>query len=155
MAERHSGFQDGLGEELLARFDSTDNRQNYLAMQEELCDLQLSDRHLIGYQVGKVIKRICDSNRSEDMCYAGIWADAKPDFAYVLVSRKGKPRPELIQRCSALLLGSISFYGKDRGMAIADRDGESYEVQLVIQFQSTPEAKQMGELFFKNRKVDD
>ena len=40
-------------------------------------------------------------------------------------------------------------------MAIADRDGESYEVQLVIQFQSTPEAKQMGELFFKNRKVDD
>ncbi len=155
LAVRHSGYREGLSEEMKARFDDPDNRKNYLLMQNELCDLPLPDRRLLGSRFKDIIERLKGTDQIECMAYQTSWIDAKPDFVYVLVSSKGVVRQELLKRCSDLLLGALSFYLKNRGMVIADRDGESYEVQIVTKFQQSPETIEAGRHFFTERKMRD
>ena len=155
LATRHPKYREGLGEEILAGFDTPENRKNYLSMQNELCDLQLSERRLLGDRFKSIIDKIRETDQIENMAYQANWIDAKPDFIYVLVSSKGVSRQELLRRCRDLLLGVLSFYSKDRGMVIADRDGESYEVQMVTKFQRSPETNELGRQFFTKLKMID
>lgn len=153
LAIRHPEYKEGLSEEMQAGFDDPDNRKNYLLMQNELCDLQLSDRRLLGGRFKEIIERTRKTDQIECMAYQTSWIDTKPDFVYVLVSSKGVVRQELLKRCSDLLLGALSFYLKNRGMVIADRDGESYEVQIMTKFQRSPEADELGKQFFTGLRM--
>ena len=153
LAVRHSGYREGLSEEMQAGFDHPDNRKNYLLMQNELCDLQLSDRRLLGGRFKEIIERVKGTDQIECMAYDASWSDAKPHFIYVLVSSKGVSRQELLKRCGNLLLGALSFYSKNRGMVIADRDGESYEVQIMTKFQRSPEADELEKQFFAELRM--
>ncbi|MDA2926551.1 hypothetical protein MYX78_04845 [Acidobacteria bacterium AH-259-G07] len=153
LADRHAEYNEGLEEKLLSRFDDPTNRQNYLVMQEELCDLQLSDRRLVGYQFEQVIRKVQEDDHSESMAYAAIWADAKPDFLYVLVSARGISRPVLLERCTVLLSGALAFYGKPSGIVVADRDGASYEIQLIANQEQSAQSKEIGQQFFQNLEM--
>lgn len=155
LATRHPEYREGLSEEMQTGFDDPDNRKNYLSMQNELCDLQLSDRRLLGGRFKDIIDKVRKTDQSECMPYHANWIDAKPDFVYVLVSSKGVSRQELLKRCRHLLLGALSFYSKSRGMVIADRDGESFEVQMATKFQRSPETNELGRQFFAELRMSD
>lgn len=48
LSTRMESHGEGLAPEVLERFDSAENRTNYLLMQEELCDLNLVERRNLG-----------------------------------------------------------------------------------------------------------
>jgi len=129
LAERNPKYLDGLPEGYQDNFDASTNRKNYLRMQEELCDLGLAGRSLLGQHFAHVMDKAEQAKRPA-MTYAAVHNDEKPDIVYVFVSGRGEPRLELLERAKTLILGAIAFYEKRRGMAIVDRDSVSFEVFL-------------------------
>lgn len=155
LSERHPHYEESLDPETLERFDSSDNRQNYKLMQEDLCDLPLSDRRILGWRLQENVEKTRNDENSHSMSYSTTWTDNKPDFLYILVSSKCIPRQELLTRIDALLHAGLSFYDKTGGMVIADRDGESYEVARMANFESTEETRELGKELFGHLKSSD
>jgi len=153
LATRAKDSTEGLDAQIAARFDPSDDRRNYMLMQEELCDLRLVERTALGEQFSTVIDNTGRNAETEDLTYAAFYTDSKPDFVYVLVSSKGIDRPALHDRLTILLRAAVAAYGKDRGMVIADRDKEGFEVQLISKRSADPRDKELGEVCFGNKKV--
>jgi len=155
LAKRHPEYRDGIDAETLARFDDPDKRSNYLMLQENLCDLPLAGRRMLGWQFETVIRKVQEDVNSESMSFTAAWMDSKPDFVYVFVSSKGVVRFEVIRRSEALLIGALAHYRKNAGMFIADRDGVSYEVGLFKNVPVTSEMLEFGQMQFGHLKMTD
>ena len=155
LATRLESYSEGLSPEIVARFDPLDNRRQYLLIQEELCDLRLSERVALGMQFTRVIDAVRKSNDIEKMAYDAFYTDSKNDFVYVLISSKGVDRPILINRSSKLLSAALATYKKTRGMVIGERDGENFEVQMISEFSASPQDEKLGEHFFAHLRISD
>jgi hypothetical protein len=153
LATRLKNFSAGLDVETIAQFEPTDDRKHYLLMQEELCDLRLSERVALGQHFLKIMGEAEKSETTETMAYMAFHTDSKPDFVYVLVSARGIDRATVIGRCTILLRAAMATYGKDRGMVIADRDGAGFEVQLIARRSTDPNDERLSEEFFTKLRV--
>ena len=52
-----------------------------------------------------------------------------------------------------LLSGALAFYGKPSGIVVADRDGASYEIQLIANQEQSAQSKEVGQQFFQNLEM--
>ncbi len=153
LAERNPEYLSDLSTEEQSRFDPPTERRNYLRVQEELCDLRLAERALLGQHFAGLMARVETAPRPA-MSFTAVHLDSKPDFVYVLASARGESRPELLTRARTLLLGAMAFYDKRRGLAIVDRDGTNFEVALYsVPFHSVT-AFHVGERFFGNLRMN-
>ena len=121
-----------------------------MLMQEELCDLRLAERTALGEYFTKALDK---NGTDEGMTYAAFFTDSKPDLVYVLVSAKGVDRPTLLTRLTILLRAAMAAYGKERGLVIADRDGDGFEVQLICGSFTDPADKKLGETYFAKLRM--
>jgi hypothetical protein len=153
LAERNPNYLDGLAEEYQAYFDSPEARKGYLQLQQELCDLRLAGRALLGRHFAGLIEKAERAQRPA-MTYASVRYDGKPDFVYLLTSGRGESRKELIERARTLLLGAMAFYDRRRGMAIVDRDSVSFEVLMLEVPEHSIAAFHVGEQFFGKLRTD-
>jgi hypothetical protein len=153
LATRLKNFSDGLDARTTARFDPAEDRRNYLLMQEMLCDLHLAERTALGEQFANIIDKVENSEGTEAMMYMAFYTDFKPDRVYVLVSAKGIDRASLLGRLTILSQAALETYGKDRGMIIADRDGEGFEIQMIFGRSADSKEEKLGEAYFSNLKV--
>jgi hypothetical protein len=153
LATRLKNFSDGLDARTIAGFDPTDERKNYLIMQEELCDLRLAERTALGQEFANVIEKAKNSVGTADMTYMAFSTDSKPDFVYVLVSAKGIDRGTLLGRLTILLRAAMAAYEKDRGLIIADRDGDGFEIQLMSGGASGVTENALVEMYFGKLRV--
>jgi hypothetical protein len=153
LATRLKNFSDGLDAQAIARFDPADDRRNYLLMQEELCDLRLAERTALGEQFANVIDRVKNSEGTENMTYMAFYTDSKPDLVYVLVFAKGIDRATLLGRSTILLRAAMAAYEKDRGLVIADRDGDGFEVQMISGRSTDSTDEKLGEAYFAKLRV--
>ncbi len=155
LATRLDDYDKDLEPALAKLYDDARNRSNYRLMQDELCDLRLSEREAVGMQLHSLREKIERSQDKECMTYGAVFLDSKPDFVYVLISARGVNRVELIKRASLLLRGAVTQYGKQRGMAIADRDGKNFEIQLAAGLVPDSINKSLAEMYFSNLKITD
>lgn len=153
LAERNPTYMDGLAKEYQAYFDSSDTRKGYLRLQQELCDLRLAGRALLGRHFAGLIEK-AEGAHPPAMTYSSVRYDGKPDFVYVLASGRGEERAELIERTHKLLLGAMAFYDKPRGMAIVDRDSVSFEVMMLEVPHHSIAAFHFGEQLFGKLRTD-
>lgn len=155
LATRLDDYDKDLEPALAKLYDDPRNRSNYRLMQDELCDLRLTERQNVGMQLHRLREKIETSKDQECMTYGAVFLDSKPDFVYVLISSRGVNRVELIKRASLLLRGAVTQYDKQRGMVIADRDGKNFEIQLAAGLTPDPTNQRLAEMYFSNLKVTD
>jgi len=151
LATRAKNFSEGLDAETVARFDRADDRKNYILMQEELCDLRLVERTALGEYLMKAIHET-ENGPDEGLIYAAFFTDSKPDLVYVLASARGIARPILLPRLTTLLRAAMAAYGKERGLVIADRDREGFEVQMGSGALTSTDRK-LGEAYFAKLRM--
>jgi len=152
LATRPKNFSEGLDAETAARFDCSYDRKHYILMQEELCDLRLAERTALGEHFMKAIHQV-ENESDEKMIYSAWFTDSKPDLVYVVVSARGIARPILLPRLTILLRAAMAAYGKERGLVIADRDGEGFEVQLSSGAFTDPADRKLGEACFAKLRM--
>jgi hypothetical protein len=153
LATRLKNFSEGLDAQTVAGFDRSDDRRHYLLMQEELCDLRLAERTALGQQFANVIDKVQNSEGTADMTYMAFYTDSKPDLVYVLVSAKGIDHATLLPRLTILLRAAMAAYGKDRGLVIADRNRDGFEVQLISGRSTDSSDQELGEAYFAKLRV--
>lgn len=153
LATRLENYSDGLAPSVVKQFDDISERRNYLLMQEELCDLRLTERQALGGQFTKLVDKVQNSEKEDAMAYGAGFTDSKPDFVYVFISAKKVNRDVLIGRSHILLRAALTAYNKRRGMAIADRDGKGFEVQMISDFSASPVDEKWGEQYFTHLKL--
>jgi hypothetical protein len=153
LATRPKTFSEGLDAQTVAGFDPSDDRRHYLLMQEELCDLRLAERTALGQQFANVIDKVQNSEGTADMTDMAFYTDSKPDLVYVLVSAKGIDRATLLPRLTILLRAAMAAYGKDRGLVIADRNRDGFEVQLISGRTTDSSDQELGEAYFAKLRV--
>ena len=149
LSSRLERYDEELDEEIVRMFDVAPNRNSYLLMQDELCDLVLDERRKFGACLSQIIEKVRNDYDSEAMGFKALHLDSKPDFLYILSSSKGKSRNEVIKLGFELIHGGLSWYEKSRGLFVnytQDRDG--YETWLVSSFENTPDFIQKGKEFF-------
>jgi hypothetical protein len=154
LAVRASDYLDGMPHALAQRYDPVTRRRNYLRMQEELCDLPLRGRRVLGQQLWKVIQSVQDK-AGPNMVYATTRADWKPDFLYVVAATRGLHRSTVCARGLHLLQSGLAHYAKRAGMFVADRDGEGFEVAYMADENPTTEACAEGQRLFGHLKILD
>jgi len=133
-------------------------RIHYLCMKENICDLRLPARKLMGLKLSEAIGDL-GANLSQDMKFSAAYVDYKPDFLYVLAAAKGFDRATLLKSgCYALWCG-LAHYRKEEGLYIADRDGQGFEVVYLSgicedpEVFDSPEARLAGEKMFGELKI--
>ena len=151
-ARSNTYFKD-LSPELVELYEPTASRKGYLRMQEELCDLRLPERKALGTQFLKVIRAVQQSPQPGEFRYCANYFDSKPDFLYVFASSREIRREEVVKRGLALLRGGLSFYRKNNGLAIVDRDGKSYEILLLKNFSPSVHDRKRGDELFAHVKI--
>lgn len=154
LSERSGTYLKNLPSEIAALYEPANSRKGYLRMQEEICDLFLPERKYLGAQFQKLIGAVQYSHQEQDFRYNAAFFDSKPDFLYIFASSKGMERTTVLMRGFSLLKGGLSFYNKLNGLAIIDRNGESYESILIRDFSATVEDQELGETLFANVRVD-
>jgi hypothetical protein len=125
LAHRLPNWQDGLDPDALAMVPP-DDRCEPLVLQEELCDLPLGARRRLGRAFALVYEKAADAAGDRVTIFAPV-PDVKDDFVYVVLSARGLERSEVIRRARHALVSALAHFGVERGMAIADRDGEGFE----------------------------
>jgi hypothetical protein len=155
LATRLENYQEGLAPTLAAFYDDPAARKNYLMMQEELCDLSLGDRQAIGMQLHRVMESVEESDEPVALNYAVGYTDAKPDFLYVLIAAKGIERESLLLHETMLLRAGMAHFRKAGGMAIAERDGVNFEVNLIAGLTPTERDVEAGARYFSHLKISD
>jgi len=153
LAARLKDFSEGLDAQTIARFDPPDDRRSYLLMQEELCDLRLAERSALGRQFVGVMDKVEKNAGAENMAYGAFWTDSKPDLVYVLVAARGVERAVLLGRLPVLLRAAMAACGRNRGLAIADRDGAGFEVLLISGRSGDPNDEELGKAYFAKLRV--
>jgi len=124
-------------------------------MQEEICDLPLSERRTLGAQFLGVVERAKQSPRAEEFSYAAAYADSKPHFLYAFASSRGLPRLIVLRRADFMLRAALTHYEKPDGMAIVDRDGQSFEIVLRAGFTPRQEDQTLARELFGSLRVFD
>ena len=156
LSKRLEGYEKRLDEETSARFDPASNRQNYILMQNELCDLVLDERRKIGEKFALIMEKVKNDKNKDSMGYQAISLDSKPNFQYVLSASKGSERRELIKRSEVLIRAALAEYNRERGMIITyNHDIDNFEVVLVDKFEKTEFDVNIGKRFFSQLKIED
>lgn len=148
-------YAEGLDPETRARFDAGDGRARYLiylAMQDARSDLSLPDRRMLGGAMLDTFRPPANANR---FTYRALWADSKPNFAYVLISSRGVERTEVLARAQLLLTAALAQLSFSAGLAIVDRDSVSFEVVHIPTLVATPEDRARGAQLFGSLHVAD
>ena len=128
LATRSATCLDGLSQDLLRHFDSSEGRQNYLLMQEVIADLPLRERAELGRQFDNVIQHM--QAQAHGYAQATARVDARPDWIFVFGASKTWERASLLASMERVMRAALAHYQKRRCMMIIDRDGEGYEVAM-------------------------
>ncbi len=146
LATRNPNYADGLDPETLAHFDTMEQRSNYLMLQEHFGGLRLVERRALGTAFLELIEKVGSSSGSG--LRRAWWTDSKPDFLYLLAAVRGIDRPNLLRDGSVILQASLAHHGKQHGMLVIDRDGESFELCLAELPEANPAlVKAAGRVF--------
>jgi hypothetical protein len=144
----------GLSGELLAHFDSSEKRQNYLLMQEVIADLPLRERAELGRQFDKVIRHV--NAQAHGYAQATARVDARPDWIFVFGASRAWERTSLLGTVERVMRAALAHYQKRRCMMIIDRDGEGYEVAMTcpgLEFTPTEADVLNGDRLFGGLRV--
>ena len=152
LATRADDYLDGLPADLADGFDPSSQRQNYLRMQENICDLALDERKLLGLKFWETIQRL-RPDEAQDMNFAVAHVDYKPDFLYVLAAAKGFDRATLLKRGVYALWAGLPHFRKKSGLYIADRDGAGFELVYLSGSNVTDDAREAGRKLFGHLKL--
>jgi hypothetical protein len=152
LATRSPIYAKGLDPETRARFDADDGRMRYLTMQDALTDLSLPNRRMLG---GAMLDTFQPPDGANRFTYRALWADSKPNFAYVLISSHGVERRKVLARAQLLLTAALAQLSFSAGLAIVDRDSVSFEVVHIPTFVATPEDRAGGAQLFGSLRVAD
>jgi hypothetical protein len=114
--------------ELLAAYDSSDQRKNYLEMQAALADLRLRERVELGRAFHGATEQV--AGRGRGFTFRAARFDSMPEWVYLLGASKKVDRAELLSRMMLLMGGAMAFYDKPKCLVIVDRDNNGYEVAL-------------------------
>lgn len=155
LATRNENFSEGLESYQVGQFDESNQRRNYLLMQEELCDLSFNERALLGEQFNSLLAKVKNDNNSESLIYAAFYTESKPDFVYVIISSKGYDRNHLIEISGELIFSAIKTYKKSKGLVISDHNHERFEVQLVNTQMLPSDEEKLNISYFDHLKVFD
>ncbi len=128
LASRNPKFSEGLPPDLLAAYDPSDRRQNYLEMQAALADLRLRERAELGRAFHGAIEQV--AGKAQGFKFRTARFDSMPEWVYVLGASRNVDRAELLSRTMVLMGGAMAFYDKPKCLVIVDRDNSSYEVAL-------------------------
>jgi hypothetical protein len=129
LATRSATCLDGLPAELIAKFDPSEKRQNYLLMQETIADLPLRARAELGRQFARVIDHL--SEQPQGYVQAAAHLDSRPDWVFVFGASKGWARAGMLSSMERTMRAALAYYRKQRCMIIIARDGEGYEVIMT------------------------
>jgi hypothetical protein len=128
LATRLPDYATGLPPTLLAAFDQSEQRQNYIEMQRVLANLRLRERAELGRAFDSTAAKL--RTGAQGFVYRAMRLDSQPDWVYVVSSSKKVPRPELLSRLEPLMRGALAYSEKSRCFLVIDRDGIGYEVAL-------------------------
>lgn len=134
IATRDSHYSEGLSSETLPWFEQPERRRAYLEMQQEVCDLRLSDRRVLGDYFLSISRKADASPDSSPLVYGRVWIDTKPDFLYVFAAGRNIPCQKLLDDCRHILALQLTTTGKQSGMLIVDNDSERYHVVFLRNF---------------------
>jgi hypothetical protein len=130
LATRSATCLDGLSADLLAKFDPSEKRANYLLMQEVIADLPLRERAELGKQFARVIQHM--SEQPQGYTQATAHLDSRPEWVFVFGASKRWERASLLGSMERTMRAALAHYKKQRCMIIIDRDGEGYEVIMTV-----------------------
>jgi hypothetical protein len=99
-----------------------------LEIQEELADLRLRERSVLGRAFDGAIRQL--SNKKEGFTYMAGRLDSKPEWVYVFGASKNVDPNELQSRIMMLVRGAMAYYEKRRSLLLLDRDGRSVIASL-------------------------
>lgn len=154
LSERLRNHEKGLDERYVTRYDNSSNRINYILMQNELCDLVLVERRMLGQQIYELINAIKNNSDLMSMCYQALSLTSKPHFQYVFAAAKGIERGDLIERSEKLIKAALSYHNKEKGMIISyNNDIDNFEIIMVDKFVKNDADLENGILLFSQLKV--
>lgn len=136
LATRLPNWKDGLDADIIA-MARPDEQRDQLILQEELLDLSLGARRRLGRAFAITHDGVAASARDQETAFCPV-VDVKQDFVYVVLSTKGVARNEVMKRTVSALIGALIYFAVPRGMAIADRDGKSFEFAYADSDRMTP-----------------
>jgi hypothetical protein len=152
LATRNPRYAEGLPQRILGAFDPSDNRQNYMVLQEVIANMRLRERAELGSGLHGTIDKLADQPKGFIFCTARI--DSWPEWVFVLAASKNWERPTLIEKMELLVRGAMAFYGKTECLFILDRDGGGFEVGKAGQdVELGPQDQRIGEHFFGKLRV--
>jgi hypothetical protein len=152
LANRNPRYAEGLPRALLAAYDPTAQRQNYLEMQAALADLRLRERAELGHALHGAIERVAE--KGHGFTFRAARLDSMPDWVYVLGASKKVDRAELLSRIMLLMGGAMAFYEKSKCLVVVDRDSSSYEVALSRPgIEPTPADFEAGQRLFGGLRI--
>jgi hypothetical protein len=152
LATRNPSCAEGVAKSLLAAYDPSTQRQNYVEMQAALADLRLRERAELGRAFQSAIERV--AQKDQGLTFRAARFDSMPEWVYVLAGAKKVDRPELLSRIMVLMGGAMAFYEKPRCLVIVDRDNSGYEVALSRPgVRPTPAHVEAGQRLFGNLRI--
>lgn len=139
-------------EQLQAYYESASERKGYLKMQEIIANLRFMERAALGEAFDKVMERTRSVDKDLAVNIARL--DSLPDFVFLLGSSKKVDRLVVVQEMNLQLKAAVSFYGKQSGLFILDRDRKSFDVfYLPPEAELPPEIHQLGKEMFGSLPV--
>ena len=152
LATRHPDFAADLPASVLAAYDPTDQRRNYLEMQAELADLRLRERAELGRALHNASERL--AGETEGFVFMSARLDSKPEWVYIFASSKRVERNAIMSRITPLMRGALAYYEKRRCLLVLDRNGVSFEVALSApDFNPTLADFEIGQRLFGHLRV--
>lgn len=134
LATRDPQYSEGLFGETLRWFEHLERRKAYLSMQQELCDLRLPERRMLGEYFLNISRKADASPHPAPLMYGRIGLDLKPGFLYVFAAARNVPRQKLLDDCRHILALELTRTGRQSGMLIVDCDSEQYHVVFLKNF---------------------
>ena len=156
LSNRLENHQEGLDEVHRARFDPNSQRSNYLLIQNELCDLVIDERRKLSVLLTHVAKKVEDTESQQYIGYQAGHLDSKPEFLYIFSSSKSLPRNDILDKCTDLILGGLTHFGKSNGLLIHyNHDLDNFETIFVQSFEHTSHSRELGKKHFAKLSMSD
>ncbi|MFB3922614.1 MAG: hypothetical protein ACE145_12890 [Terriglobia bacterium] len=124
----------------------------HLRIQEELLDLHLAERRMLGKSIIETRENVGKGAQSTCFSHKAVWSDRKPDFLYICASSRGMEREQLVTLGRNLLRAGLAFYGKTQGLACIERDNGNYLWFYESCFDPTEGDKTLGDRVFGSLK---
>lgn len=154
LTERLPNYKSGLRKDTLQAFDPEGARDNYMLMQQEICDLNINERVQFGAQFNNIIEKNKNESNDKNTAYGIMLSDSKPNFGYVFTSSKGITRQEIIDRGMTLLTSAIAYFDLNSCIAVNDRDSKSFEVQYVSNYEPNDNDISNANNFWSHLKIN-